>query len=68
MIELVVLGGAVALMAKAANTNDDSAVLWGMVTLLCCGFSLLLPWPFLRILIGLAASAVLYTVYQTRTG
>jgi hypothetical protein len=46
-------------MAKIASADDQSGILWGVLTfviLLGCG--MLIPWPFVRVLIAGAVTFV----------
>jgi hypothetical protein len=56
MLEIALLIGAVILMAKVASTEERSPIMWGFITFGLCVVSLLIPIPFLRILLALIIS------------
>lgn len=66
MIELALAIGAVVMMAKVASNDNESAVLWGVVTAaLAALFLFTVQLPFLRVLFAIIASFVLMTVFKT---
>jgi hypothetical protein len=61
MFELLLAGAATYGMAKVAEEDDKSGLMWGGVTLLLCVIAMaLIPLPFLRVLIaGVAAFIIM---------
>ena len=68
MLEIALLIGAVIIMAKIASAEDRSAFLWGLITLVICGVSLIIPLPFIRILIALSVSFGILFILKLKNG
>jgi hypothetical protein len=68
MLELALIGGVVAIMAKIANYDDRSAILWGVITAVLCVASLLIPLPLARVLIAGLVAFVLMLVTKAIIG
>lgn len=68
MIEIVVLIACTVLMMKIADLENLSGILWGSVTLGLCVLSLAIPLPYIRVLVGLALSFALMTIYNAKFG
>ena len=65
MLEFIVLGAMIVLMVKIADFEDESKLLWGLVTFGLCGASLfVIPLPFLRVVIAGVVTFVILTVYR----
>jgi hypothetical protein len=65
MIEIIMICASVVAMAKIAEFEDFSWVLWGGLTLLLCiGCAFLIPLPLIRIAIGFAASYAAMFAYN----
>ena len=62
MIEIAMLIAACVAMAKIADAEGRSSILWGVLTLLICLGTLAIPLPMLRIFLGFAASFILMIV------
>ncbi len=63
MLELLVAAGMIGVMAKIADADGQSAVIWGAVTLGLIVLSMFIPMPFLRLLAaGIAAFALMIVV------
>lgn len=57
MLGWIMIVASVIVMARVAEAEDRSSVLWGGLTLLLClGAASLVPLPFINIFLGLAAS------------
>lgn len=52
MLEILLIVAVVVAIAKIAAADDQSAVMWGVIAVVICGLSLLIPLPFLRILLA----------------
>jgi hypothetical protein len=52
MLEIIMVVALIVLMAKIASIDQRSPLIWGAVTLVFCGASLVIPIPYLRILIA----------------
>lgn len=61
-LEIVMIVAAVVLMARVADLEDRSALLWGFITLGLCVASLAIPFFAVRIGIAAAASIALMTL------
>ena len=68
MFEILLIVGVISIMAKIANADDQSAILWGVVTGGLCLLSLLIPIPFGRILIAGVLAFVLMMGYKAIRG
>jgi hypothetical protein len=65
MLEIGVCIAGVVLMAKIADIERQSMVIWGVVTAGSCAAALfLLPWPFVRVIIAIALSFGALTVFK----
>ncbi len=57
MFEWLTIAAAVTIMAKAADMEGKSSVLWGVITfVLCLICAVLIPLPLINIVIGLVIS------------
>ncbi len=66
MIELILAGMAVSVMAKVAANDRESPLLWGAVTGVLAGvFIFTIPLPFLRVLLAAIATVILMVVYKS---
>jgi hypothetical protein len=52
MLEIILAIGACVVVGKVASADGRSALIWGLITAGICVASLLIPIPFLRILIA----------------
>lgn len=52
MLEILLVVAAVVAMGKIAAADDRSAMLWGAITLLTCFASVVIPLPFVRVVIA----------------
>ncbi len=66
MIEIGLGIAACVIMSKIASADDESPILWGVVTFGLCCLSVFIPLPFLRILIAWGASFALMIVVKMR--
>lgn len=57
MLGWIMIVASVVVMARVAEAEDRSSVLWGALTLLLClAAANLIPLPFINIFLGLVAS------------
>ncbi len=54
-------------MAKIADADDKSGIIWGCITFALCLASLYIPLPFVRVFIAFAASFILMTASNALT-
>lgn len=66
MIELVVMLACIVLMARVAEFENRSGVIWGSVTLVLCLACFSIPLPYVRVLIALVISYIALSVYNAR--
>lgn len=69
MFEYILLIGICVVMAKIASADDQSGMTWFFVTFFLCMGSLLIPLPFIRLLIAgvLSFAAMIgYKMYAAR--
>jgi hypothetical protein len=61
MFEIILAIGACVVVGKIASADGRSALIWGLITAGICCASLVIPIPFLRILIafGVAFGAMI---------
>jgi hypothetical protein len=52
MLEIALAVGACVVIGKVASADGRSAIVWGLITAGICFLSLLIPIPFLRVLIA----------------
>lgn len=64
MLELLLAFLLCAVMAKVADSEGLSGLLWGCLTFIVVLGSLVIPIPFLRLGIALVAMFVILTVYK----
>jgi hypothetical protein len=64
VIEILVIVGMCILMARIANYDDESGLVWGGVALVLCLVSLVIPIPVFRILIAGVAAFIAYFVFK----
>lgn len=65
MFELVILLAGCIAMARIAEIENESAVVWTGVTIaLCVAAMFLIPWPIARISIAVVAAFLAMTAYK----
>ena len=64
MFELILIVGAAIGMSRMAEADRGEGFKWGAITFGLCLLSLLIPLPFLRILIAIIAAFVWMTVSE----
>ncbi|MEM0914738.1 MAG: hypothetical protein AAGB29_12775 [Planctomycetota bacterium] len=69
MIEIVMIIAACVLMWRVAAADDHSPIIWMVVTLGICLAALLIPLPFIRIIIAvIVAFGVMIAVKAVKGG
>jgi hypothetical protein len=68
MVEIVLVIATCGAMAKIADADGRSSVVWGMITLAICAASFAIPLPFLRVLLAFIAAFVVMMVAKARAG
>lgn len=68
MIELLALIACVVMMMKIAGLENQSPVVWGVVTAGLCVLCMAVPLPYVRVLLGLGLSFGLMTGYNMMRG
>ena len=64
MLEIILIIGISVMMGRLAGSEGKSGALWGFATFGVCMGSLLIPLPFLRVLISGAAVFVAMIYYS----
>jgi hypothetical protein len=67
MLELIGIAAVTIIMGRIAYADDQSQLMWVVITFGICLGSLFIPLPFLRILIAGVVSFVLMIVYKMVT-
>lgn len=70
MLEILMIVAACVAMARIASADDQSVGLWVGVTIALCLASLMIPLPFVRVLLAAVAAFVAmigYKVWQSRS-
>lgn len=62
MFELIIVIAMCVVMAKLADAEDRSGILWGSLTLVLCLGSFGIPFPFVRVIAAGVAAFVLMIV------
>lgn len=68
MFEIILAIGACVVIGKVASADGRSAIVWGLVTAGLCAASLVIPIPFLRILIAFGMAFVAMIVVKAIRG
>ena len=69
MLEWALVAMCVGLMIRLAGVGQRNGGLWGAVTaLICVGALFVIPWPFLRVGIGLVVSFIVVTIIEIASG
>ena len=68
MIEIGLAIAACVAMAKIADADARSSIVWGIITLAICAASFAIPLPFLRVLLAFIVAFVLMMVAKARAG
>ena len=66
MLEIGLIIAACVGMAKIADADGRSSMTWGIITLGICMASLLIPLPFLRVLLGLVTAFIAMMIAKAR--
>ena len=62
MFEIIAIIAASVVLGRIAESQGDSALKWGFITFAACLVSLLIPLPFLRVLLAVGVVFGLMTV------
>jgi hypothetical protein len=68
MFEIGLAVAACVAMGKIADADGRSAIVWGLSTLGLCLASVLIPLPFLRILLAALVAFIALMVAKARSG
>ena len=68
IMEIAIAIAAIGAMAKIADADGRSAIIWGLITFGTCAASIAIPLPFLRILLAFVVAFVLMMVAKARGG
>ncbi len=68
MLEIGLVIAACGAMAKIADADGRSGMIWGVITLVLCLASLAIPLPYLRVLLGCVLAFVAMMVAKARSG
>jgi hypothetical protein len=68
MVEIALAIAACGAMAKIADADGRSSIVWGIITLGLCLASGPIPLPFLRILLAFIVAFILMMVAKARAG
>ena len=68
MVEIALAIGACGAMAKIADADGRSSIVWGLITLGLCLASGPIPLRFLRILLAFIVAFILMMVAKARAG
>ena len=64
MLELAMIVAAVVAMVRIASADDQSPLIWGLVTFGICVLCLGIPLPLIRVGIALVLSFLAMTLYK----
>lgn len=67
-MEFVIVIAAIVAMAKIADADGRSSIVWGTITFVICAASFAIPLPFLRILLAFIAAFIAMMVAKARAG
>ena len=68
MVEIALGIAACGAMAKIADADGRSGIVWGVITLALCAVSVAVPLPFLRIILAFVVAFILMMVAKARAG
>ncbi len=68
IIEIALAIAACGAMAKIADADGRSSIIWGVITFVICAASFAIPLPFLRVLLAFIVAFALMMVAKARAG
>jgi hypothetical protein len=68
MVEIALAIAACGAMAKIADADGRSSIVWGIIKFVICAASFAIPLPFLRVLLAFIVAFIVMMVAKVRSG